>query len=177
MPGAHKRDAAHQPVREAHGRSTRRVTLGALIVAVSMATASDPTPMRRMHLTAVKREGPEPPAPAAAPPPAPPAAARGIGLFPPPGTNPPKPGIIVPDNFELPPGYVRHNQTMDDGRELPPILMFHPDYDFLDEHGQRVAIPTDRVVPPEMAPAGLPIRMLVVPETIYPTPPRQGLGR
>jgi hypothetical protein len=88
---------------------------------------------------------------------------EGIAAFGVPGTDPPKPGIIVPDDFELPEGYVRHHQVTDEGEQLPPILMFHPDYEFLDEHGVPVAVPADRVVPPEMAPPGLPIRMLEIP--------------
>ena len=87
----------------------------------------------------------------------------GIAAFPPPGTDPPKSGIIVPDGWELPEGYVRHHQTTDDGLELPPILMFHPDYTFTDEQGNPVAIPPDRVVPPELVPPGFPVRMLDVP--------------
>jgi hypothetical protein len=76
----------------------------------------------------------------------------GLDVFPPPGTKPVKRGIIVPDDFELPPGYVRHYQTTDDGRRLPPILMFHPDY--------AGAVPEDRIVPADMAPPGLPVEML-----------------
>ena len=41
----------------------------------------------------------------------------------------------MPDDFELPEGYVRHYQTTDDGEQLPAILMFHPDYQFVDENG------------------------------------------
>jgi hypothetical protein len=88
----------------------------------------------------------------------------GIGLFPPPGTEPPKQGIIVPDGFELPEGYVRHYQVTDDGQELAPILMFHPDYDWVDELGNHQAVSPDGVVPPELAPEGLPIEMLELPE-------------
>jgi hypothetical protein len=87
----------------------------------------------------------------------------GIAAFPPPGTDPPKSGVIVPDDFELPEGYVRHFQTTDDGEPLPPILMFHPDYEFVDEQGMPIAIPPDRVVPPELVPPGFPVRMLEVP--------------
>jgi len=46
--------------------------------------------------------------------------------------------------------------------------MFHPDYEFVDDRGVPVAIPADHVVPPEMAPPGLPIEMLEVPETNVP---------
>src|SRR5262249_27335916 len=88
----------------------------------------------------------------------------GIAAFPPPGTNPPKSGIIVPDGIELPEGYLRHYQTTDDGQRLPPILMFHPDYDFVDGDGRPVAVPPDRVVPPELVPPGFPVEMLHVPE-------------
>lgn len=68
----------------------------------------------------------------------------------------------MPEGFELPPGYVRHYQTTDDGRQLPAILMFHPDYEFVDERGAPVPLPEDRIVPPELAPPGLPIQMLEV---------------
>ena len=89
----------------------------------------------------------------------------GIAAFPPPGTDPPKRGIVVPQDYELPEGYVRHYQSTDDGKDLEPILMFSPDYEFRDQNGQPIALPKDRVVPPELAPAGLPIRTLDVPES------------
>ena len=84
----------------------------------------------------------------------------GLAVFPPPGTKPIKQGIIVPDGFELPEGYVRHYQTTDDGRRLPPILMFHPDYEGVDAAGNPIALPADRIVPPEMAPRGMPLERL-----------------
>ena len=84
----------------------------------------------------------------------------GLAAFPPPGTKPVKRGIIVPDDFELPPGYVRHYQVTDDGRRLVPILMFHPDFAGVDQDGNPIVVPEDRVVPPELAPPGLPIRTL-----------------
>jgi len=90
-------------------------------------------------------------------------ATTGIAAFEPPGTDPPKAGIVVPDDFPLPEGYVRHYQADDDGNQLPPILMFHPDYEFVDETGTPVALPDSGVVPPELAPHGLAIRMLDVP--------------
>jgi hypothetical protein len=89
----------------------------------------------------------------------------GIALFPPPGTDPPRAGIVVPEDFELPPGYVRHYQVTDDGNPLPAILMFHPDYEWVDASGRPLAVPENRIVPPELAPPGLPVRMLEVPPT------------
>ena len=88
----------------------------------------------------------------------------GIALFPARGTKPIKAGIVVPDEFPLPPGYVRHYQTTDKGQMLAPILMFHPDYKPVDADGSPVPVPGDRVVTAEMAPAGLPIEILDVPE-------------
>jgi len=84
----------------------------------------------------------------------------GLAAFPPPGTKPIKRGLVVPDDFDLPEGYVRHYQTTDDGRRLPPILIFHPDFAPVDENGNAIALPEDRIVPPELAPPGLPHRML-----------------
>jgi hypothetical protein len=92
------------------------------------------------------------------------APGTGIALFPPPGTDPPKIGIVVPEDFALPEGYLRHHQTTDDGKDLAPILLFHPDYEWVDERGRVIPLPADFVVPPEMAPPGLPIRMLELPE-------------
>jgi hypothetical protein len=93
---------------------------------------------------------------------------EGIAVFPPPGTKPIKRGILVPEDFELPPGYVRHYQATDDGERVPAILMFHPDYHPVDEHGVPITLPEDRVVPPDMAPPGMPIEMLQVPESDNP---------
>lgn len=87
---------------------------------------------------------------------------EGIAAFGVPGTDPPKSGLIVPDDFAVPEGYVRHHQVTDDGEQLPPILMFHPDYELVDEQGQPIELPADRVVPPEMAPPGMPIQQLEV---------------
>ena len=91
----------------------------------------------------------------------------GIGAFNPPGTKPNLEGLAVPPDFELPEGYVRHFQTTDDGQAVEPILMYSPDFEFFDENGNPVAIPENRVVPPEHAPAGFPIRKIDIP------PPRQ----
>jgi hypothetical protein len=87
----------------------------------------------------------------------------GIAAFPPPGTDPPKRGIVVPDDFALPEGYIRHYQTTDEGEALPPILMLHPDYELVDENGNPITVPEDGVVPPELAPPGLPVETLDVP--------------
>ena len=90
--------------------------------------------------------------------------ATGLALFPPPGTQALQRGIIVHEGFELPPGYVRHYQATDDGERVPAILMFHPDFKLVDENGRPVPLPADRIVPPEMAPPGMPIQMLEVPD-------------
>lgn len=87
----------------------------------------------------------------------------GIAVFPPPGTDPPKIGVVVPEGAELPEGYIRYFQSTDDGEPLPPILLFHPDYDFFDEQGRPIAIPPDRVVPPDLVPPGLPQTLLALP--------------
>jgi hypothetical protein len=87
----------------------------------------------------------------------------GLGAFSPPGTRPPLQGLAVPDDFVLPEGYVRHYQATDDGQRIEAILMFAPDRQFRDAAGNLVAIPADRVVPPELAPPGLPIRRVAIP--------------
>jgi hypothetical protein len=90
----------------------------------------------------------------------------GLGAFSPPGTRPPMIGIAVPEDFVLPPGYVRHHQATDDGQRIEAILMFAPDREFFDTANGPVKIPKDRVVPPELAPTGLPIRRIVIPAPI-----------
>jgi hypothetical protein len=102
----------------------------------------------------------------------------GIDVFPKPGTDPLKLGLVVPDDFELPEGYVRHFQVTDDGRTLEPILMFHPDYEFFDENGRPIELPADLVVPPELAPPGFPLRPLEPPAPVVPgaEPPPPGAG-
>jgi hypothetical protein len=87
----------------------------------------------------------------------------GLGAFNPPGTKPPLIGLAVPEDFPLPPGYVRHYQATDDGQRIEPILMFAPDYQPTGADGRPLALPKDRVVPPDLAPPGLPIRRIVVP--------------
>lgn len=87
----------------------------------------------------------------------------GIAAFNPPGTSPPLAGLAVPEDFDLPEGFVRHHQVTDEGEPIEPILMFSPDFEFFDAAGQPVAIPEDRVVPAELAPPGLPIRQVEIP--------------
>ncbi|MEO5963158.1 MAG: hypothetical protein ABIP87_06935, partial [Thermomonas sp.] len=65
----------------------------------------------------------------------------GLGAFSPPGTSPPMVGLAVPDDFELPEGYVRHHQATDDGQRIDPILMYSPDYEFVDAAGRPIRIP------------------------------------
>lgn len=92
----------------------------------------------------------------------------GLGAFQPPGTRPPLIGLAVPEDYALPPGYVRHHQVTDDGQRIEAILMFSPDHTWVDASGQPVRLPPDRVVPPELAPPGLPIRRIVVPTPVDP---------
>ena len=87
----------------------------------------------------------------------------GLAAFSPPGTRPPLIGLAVPEDFVLPEGYVRHYQATDDGQRIEPILMFSPDHAFVDAANRPIEIPKDRVVPPELAPPGLPIRRVVIP--------------
>lgn len=90
----------------------------------------------------------------------------GLGAFPLPGTRPPLVGLAVPEDFVLPEGYVRHHQATDDGQRIEAILMYAPDRQFFDAAKQAIAIPKDRIVPPEHAPPGLPIRRIVIPAPI-----------
>jgi hypothetical protein len=96
----------------------------------------------------------------------------GLAAFSPPGTRPPLVGLAVPEDFQLPPGYVRHYQATDDGQRIEPILMYSPHVAVVaDAAGRPVSVPEDRVVPPDAAPAGLPIRRIVVPPPAEPGAP------
>lgn len=92
----------------------------------------------------------------------------GLGAFSPPGTSPPLVGLAVPDDFVLPKGYVRHHQATDDGQRIEAMLMFAPDYQLFDAAGRPVELPKNLVVPPELAPPGLPIRRIVIPASVDP---------
>lgn len=97
----------------------------------------------------------------------------GLGAFNPPGTRPPLIGLAVPEGFELPPGYVRHHQATDDGQRIEAILMFDPDHPPPEAAGRPLATPAERVVPAELAPPGLPIRLISLPPPADPgSPPR-----
>ncbi len=87
----------------------------------------------------------------------------GLGAFSPPGTRPALVGLAVPEDFPLPKGYVRHHQATDDGQRIEAVLMFAPDFQLFDAAKQPIAMPKDRIVPPELAPPGLPIRRIVIP--------------
>ena len=87
----------------------------------------------------------------------------GLGAFTPPGTSPPLVGLAVPEDFALPKGYVRHHQATDDGQRIEAILMFAPDFQLLDAANKPVEMPKNLVVPPELAPPGMPIRRIVIP--------------
>lgn len=90
----------------------------------------------------------------------------GLGAFNPPGTSPPLVGLAVPKDFVLPSGYVRHHQVTDDGQVIEPVLMFAPDFQLYDAANRPIEMPKDRVVPPELAPPGLPLRRIVIPPPI-----------
>ena len=87
----------------------------------------------------------------------------GLGAFNPPGTSPPLQGLAVPEDFVLPPGYVRHHQVTDDGQPIEAVLMFAPDFQPVDASGRPITVPQDRVVPPELAPPGMPLRRITIP--------------
>ena len=88
---------------------------------------------------------------------------EGLAAFNPPGTSPALRGLLVPADFKLPAGYVRHHQTTDEGVALAAILMFAPDSQTIEVNGRRMAIPQDRVVTAELAPRGLPIQYIDIP--------------
>lgn len=71
--------------------------------------------------------------------------------------------MIVPDDYKLPEGFARHYQTTDDGRRLDPILVLAPDYEILDAAGNPVPLTNDRIVPPDLAPLDLALRLLEIP--------------
>jgi hypothetical protein len=97
----------------------------------------------------------------------------GLGAFNPPGTRPPLIGLAVPEDFALPPGYLRHHQATDDGQRIEAILMFDPDHPPPLAAGRPLATPADRVVPAELAPPGLPIRLISLPPPAEPGSPRR----
>jgi hypothetical protein len=90
----------------------------------------------------------------------------GLAAFNPPGTVPLMVGNAVPEDFPLPPGYVRHHQVTDEGEPLEPILMYSPDQPALDANGRPLPVPDDRVVPPDQLPPGLPVRPIELPAPI-----------
>lgn len=96
----------------------------------------------------------------------------GLGAVSPPATRPPLVGLAVPEDFVLPDGYVRHYQATDDGQRIEAILMFAPDRKFVDAGGRRVEVPKDRVVPPDLAPLGLPLRQIAIPAPLETGRPR-----
>jgi len=134
--------------------------LGAPVPRAAAALPRTPDEQQLAEERALERELAQQPTYTIAPPGSP---ASGMALFPAPGTSPVLRGIVVPDDFPLPEGYVRHHQVTDEGEALPPILMFHPDYDWLDRDGAPIELPADLVVPPELAPEGMPIEQLAPP--------------
>lgn len=113
------------------------------------------------------REEPRPALPAADPEEHAPSA---FDLFPDRKRRPYLMGNVVPDDFTLPPGYVRHFQTAhypDGLRQLPPILLYDFGYQPLDADGRPLPVPEDRVVPPDRLPPGMPIKKLVIPDSEF----------
>lgn len=99
---------------------------------------------------------------------------EGIHAFNLPGTKPIQGGLLVPEGYVLPPGYVRHYQTTDDGEPVPPILKFHPDHRPVDASGNPIPLPPDGIVPPELAPPDMPLQALGPPAVrrdLEPSPP------
>ena len=88
----------------------------------------------------------------------------GLGAFSPPGTRPPLIGLAVPEDFALPPGYVRHHQATDDGQRIEAILMYAPDHPL----AAGATSAQDRVVPADRLPPGLPARLVTVPPPASP---------
>lgn len=140
----------------------------------STSTPSLSKPPRAERPPPAARPADSPPSTPAAPPPSepevmpmpsdrPPEGRSGLAVFPAAGTKKLKGGVIVPEGYELPPGYVRHYQTTDEGEMLPAVLMFHPDGGPVDENGQPIPVTPDRIVPPEHAPKGMPIHALEPP--------------
>ncbi|WP_437759728.1 hypothetical protein [Sorangium sp. So ce1389] len=152
------RDAGAQKARAAASGRSRSPEAAAPGTAARPARAPAALPPLEPAEATIEAEAPVAPAP------------EGIAAFPAPGTKRIKAGLVVPDDFPLPEGYVRHYQATDNGRMLQAILMFHPDHAPLDAQGNPVPLPSDRVVPPEMAPPGLPLERLEIPEDAYADP-------
>ena len=128
-------------------------------------TPAPPVPTRAPVRPATPVAAPPPveePAPMPVDDPPPPEGKSGTALYQR-GTKPLKRGLVVPEGFELPPGYMRHYQATDNGQPVAAILMFHPDYTPKDASGQPIPIPENRVVPEELAPPGMPRQMLELP--------------
>lgn len=128
-------------------------------------TPAPPVPTRAPVRPATPVAAPPPveePTPMPVDDPPPPEGKSGTALYQR-GTKPLKRGLVVPEGFELPPGYMRHYQATDNGQPVAAILMFHPDYTPKDASGQPIPIPENRVVPEELAPPGMPRQMLELP--------------
>jgi hypothetical protein len=98
---------------------------------------------------------------------------EGLAAFNPPGTRPPNAGVVVPEDYVLPEGFMRHYQSTDDGGRLAAILTLSPDYELVDADGNAIALGRDRIVPPELVPPDLPVRILEIPSASGGTPGRR----
>ena len=63
---------------------------------------------------------------------------------------------------------MRHYQATDDGQRIEAILMFDPDHPPPIAAGRPLASPAQRVVPAELAPPGLPLRLVTLPAPLDP---------
>ncbi len=130
-----------------------------------------PVPRPAIQTLAASPTPPSEPTPEAQTP-GPSEPAEGLHLYRP-GTRPLKQGLVVPEGFKLPDGYMRHYQSTDNGEQLKPILTFRDDYTPVDAKGRPLELPSNRVVPPELAPPGMPIEVLELPagpEGVEPIP-------
>jgi hypothetical protein len=150
--------------RTLYGR-TLQIAAGVLVVAACL-WLGDATRPRPAIVTSAPAAAPSPAPPRA---PAPASAPARVADPEPPATldltagshaKAIKIGLIVPDGYTLPPGYARLAQTNDEGEPLPPILVFQQDWHPVDGNGRAIPIGEDRIVPPELAPAGMPLQML-----------------
>jgi hypothetical protein len=171
-PGSQRKDKRPEPLRPgvlAFLALALLLCAGSLFWALREPAPPEPPPSTRQQVLRPPTPGPSRARRAEDPPPLSETAPEpedgeptGMQLYPP-NVKPIRRGLVVPEGYELPPGYLRHYQANEDGTLLPPILAFHPDYQPVDAAGRPIAVGPGRVVPPELAPAGFPLQTLEVP--------------